>query len=86
MNDYYKQDKKKKLKGSLTKVLIFLLVFLILILSYILYTKIQVTESDLVEQNVVVQRTMQTIDDVKENNESTGKLFLEIKKIFLFLI
>ena len=33
MNDYYKQDKKKKLKGSLTKVFIFLLVFLILILS-----------------------------------------------------
>lgn len=78
MNDYYKQDKKKKLKGSLTKVLIFLLVFLILILSYILYTKIQVTESDLVEQNVVVQRTMQTIDDVKENNGTVTEMISQV--------
>ena len=78
MNDYYKQDKKRKLKGSLTKVLIFLLVFLILILSYILYTKIQVTESDLVEQNVVVQRTMQTIDDVKENNGTVTEMISQV--------
>ena len=78
MNDYYKQDKKKKLKGNLTKVLIFLLVFLILILSYILYTKIQVTESDLVEQNVVVQRTMQTIDDVKENNGTVTEMISQV--------
>ena len=78
MNDYYKQDKKKKLKGNLTKVLIFLLVFLILILSYILYTKIQVTESNLAEQNVVVQRTMQTIDDVKENNGTVTEMISQV--------
>ena len=63
MNDYYKQDKKKKLKGRLTNILIFLLVFLILILSYILYEKTQVTESNLSQQNVTIERTTQTIEN-----------------------
>lgn len=39
MNDYIKQDKKKKLKGELSKLGVLLLVFLCLILSYILYSK-----------------------------------------------
>ena len=39
MNDYIKQDKKKKLKGELSRAGILLLVFLCLILSYILYNK-----------------------------------------------
>ena len=78
MNDYYKQDKKKKLKGSLTKVFIFLLVFLILILSYILYEKTQVTESNLTRQNVTAERTMQTLDEVKANNGTVTEMIAEI--------
>ena len=78
MNDYYKQDKKKKLKGRLTNVLIFLLVFLILILSYILYEKTQVTESNLSQQNVTVERTTQTIDEVQEKNRAVTEMISEV--------
>ena len=78
MNDYYKQDKKKKLKGRLTNVLIFLLVFLILILSYILYEKTQVTESNLSQQNVTIERTTQTIDEVQEKNRAVTEMISEV--------
>ena len=78
MNDYYKQDKKKKLKGSLTKIFIFLLVFLILILSYILYEKTQVSESNLSQQNVTVERTTQTLEEVKENNKTVTEMISEV--------
>ena len=78
MNDYIKQDKRKKLKRELTKVLIVLLVFLILILSYILYQKIQVTESNLSQQNITAERTMQTIDEVKEKNKTVTEMIADI--------
>ena len=78
MKDYYKQDKKKKLKGRLTNVLIFLLVFLILILSYILYEKTQVTESNLSQQNVTIERTTQTIDEVQEKNRAVTEMISEV--------
>lgn len=78
MNDYYKQDRKKKLKGELTKVLILLLVFLILILSYILYQKTQVTEGNLSQQNVTVERTMQTIEEVQEKNKTVTEMISEV--------
>lgn len=78
MNDYYKQDKNKKLKGELTKVLVILLVFLILILSYILYQKTQISDNNLSKENVVIERTIQTIDDVKENNKTVTDMIAEI--------
>ena len=78
MNDYYKQDRKKKLKGELTKVLILLLVFLILILSYILYQKTQVTEGNLSQQNVTIERTMQTIEEVQEKNKTVTEMISEV--------
>lgn len=78
MNDYYKQDKKKKLKGRLTNILIFLLVFLILILSYILYEKTQVTESNLSQQNVTIERTTQTIEEVQEKDRTVTEMIAEV--------
>ena len=77
MGDYYKQDRNKKLKGELIKTVIVLLVFLILILSYILYQKIQVTESGLQEQNITVQRTGQTIDQVREKSKTVTEMIAE---------
>ena len=78
MNDYYKQDKKKKLKGSLTKIFIALLVFLILILSYILYEKTQVSESNISQQNFIVERTIQTLDEVKGKNKTVTEMISEV--------
>ena len=78
MKDYYKQDKNKKLKGELIKVLIILLVFLILILSYILYQKTQITDTNLSEQNVTIERTLQTVEEVKENDKTVTEMIADI--------
>ena len=78
MKDYYKQDKNKKLKGELIKVLIILLVFLILILSYILYQKTQITDTNLSEQKVTIERTMQTVEEVKENDKTVTEMISDI--------
>ena len=78
MKDYYKQDKNKKLKGELMKVLIILLVFLILILSYILYQKTQITDTNLSNQNVTIERTLQTVEEVKESNKTVTEMIADI--------
>lgn len=78
MNDYIKQDKKKKLKGKMEKFFIFLLVFLCLILSYILYDKTQITQSNLNSQNVTVERTTKSLEEVKENNRTVTEMIAEI--------
>lgn len=68
--DYMKRDKKKKLKENLIKILIFLLVFFILILSYIIYQNTQVNGEKLAEENVLIEKTLQTIEEVQEKNET----------------
>lgn len=68
--DYIKRDKKRKLKENLIKLLIFLLVFLILILSYIVYQNINLEQTNLSEKNVNIEKTYQTIDNIKKNNET----------------
>lgn len=78
MSDYIKKDKEKKLKEELSKIAVFLLVFLCLILSYILYDKTQITESELNESNVVVERTSQTLDDVNQKDRTVTGMISEI--------
>lgn len=78
MNDYIEKDKKKKLKGDLSKFAILLLVFLCLILSYILYEKTQISESNLNNSNVEIERTMQSVDEIKEKNSSVTKMISDI--------
>jgi serine protease Do len=68
--DYIKRDKKRKLKENLIKLLIFLLVFLILILSYIVYQNTNLEQTNLSEKNVTIEKTYQTIDNIKKNNET----------------
>ena len=79
MNDYVKQDKKKKLKGNVTKIFIFLLVFLILILSYILYEKTQVSKND-TEENITIERTAKTVDEVKKENKTVTEMIQGINE------
>ena len=78
MNDYIKQDKKKKLKGELSKIGILLLVFLCLILSYILYDKTQISQSNLNNTNITIERTMQSVEEVKEKNKTVTDMIAGI--------
>ena len=78
MEDYIKKDKDKKLKSRLEKTVIFLLILLVLILSYILYQKTQVTESNLSKENVTIERTIKAVDEVKNDNKTVTDMIEEI--------
>ena len=78
MNDYIKLDKKKKLKEELSKIGILLLVFLCLILSYILYDKTQVGQSNLNNSNTVIERTVQSVEEIKEKDKTVTEMIANI--------
>ena len=78
MNDYLKQDKKKERKKKLERAVIILLILLIAILSYILYEKTQITESNLSNQNTTVQRTSQSLEEVKEQSKTVTEMISEV--------
>lgn len=79
MKDYLKEDKKKKLKGNLIKILIFLLVFLCLILSYLVYYNINISEGT-EESDVVIERTSQTVEEAKEEDETIIDMIEDINE------
>ena len=74
MGDYLKEDKKKKLKGNLIKILIILLVFLCLVLSYIIYDNIKISNNN--GENIKAERTITTIEETKEK----GYIEYELQK------
>lgn len=78
MNDYIEKDKKKKLKGDLSKFAILLLVFLCLILSYILYEKTQVSEENINNSNTQIERTVQNLEDIKEKNNLVTEMISSV--------
>lgn len=77
MGDYLKEDKKKRLKGKLIKIIIILLVFLCLILSYITYDNINISSYE--NENIVIEKTVQTIDGIKEKDKTAIDMIQEIK-------
>lgn len=78
MEDYLKEDKKKKLKGNLIKILIILLVFLCLVLSYIIYDNIKISNNN--GENIKVERTITTIEETKEKDETVTDMIESINE------
>ena len=79
MSDYLKEDKKRRLKGNLLKILIILLVFLCLILSYIIYDSINISEGEN-NENTVIEKTIQTIGETKEKDETVIEMIQNINE------
>ncbi len=79
MSDYLKEDKKRRLKGNLLKILIILLVFLCLILSYIIYDSINISEGEN-NENIVIEKTIQTIGETKEKDETVIEMIQNINE------
>lgn len=79
MSDYLKEDKKRRLKGNLIKILIILLVFLCLILSYIIYDSINISEGEN-NENIVIEKTIQTIGETKEKDETVIEMIQNINE------
>lgn len=76
--DYIKRDKNKKLKEDLIKILIFLLVFLIFVLGYIVYQDIQISSENISNENIEIERTYQTTNEVQEKNKTVTEMISEL--------
>ena len=76
--DYINRDKKKKLKENLIKILIFLLVFFIIILSYIIYKNIQPTQKEFTKSNETIERTSQTVKEIQEKNKTVTEMIAKL--------
>ena len=77
--DYIKRDKNKKLKEDLIKILIFLLVFLIFVLGYIVYQDIQISSENISNENIEIERTYQTTNEVQKKNKTVTEMISELK-------
>lgn len=76
--DYIKRDKNKKLKEDLIKILIFLLVFLIFVLGYIVYQDIQISSENISNENIEIERTYQTTNEVQEKNKTVTEMISDL--------
>lgn len=79
MRDYIKQEKQKRLRGYFLTIIFILLVFIICILSYYIYMKIDISEqNEEKKQTVTISRTSQTVEQIKENDKKISEV---IKKV-----
>lgn len=81
MNDYIKQDRRKRLKGYLQTSVFILLVFIICILSYYIYMKIDISEQDNDNKNpVTIEKMSQTVEDVKEKDKQIIEVIHDVNE------
>ena len=80
MNDYLKQDKKRKIKKDLVTIFILLLITLCVIMAYILYQNTAIVESDKQSENTTIERTMQTISEVQQKDKTVTEMISQINE------
>lgn len=81
MRDYIKQDKKRKLKRYLLTSIFIFLVFIICLLSYYIYTKVEIEAADKTkEKEPTIQRTTQTIEEVKQENKTISQTIEKVNE------
>jgi len=81
MKDYIERDKQKRLKGYLISIIFILLVFVICMLSYYIYLKIDVTNP--VQQKadpITIAKMSQTIEQVNKNDKTISEVIKEVNE------
>lgn len=79
MKDYIKQEKQKRLKGYLTGTIFILLVFIICVLAYYIYLKIDIT-NPAEEKNVTIAKMSQTVEQVQEQDKRITEVLQEVNQ------
>ena len=80
MNDYLKQDKKRKIKKDLVTIFISILITLCVIMAYILYQNTAIVESDEQSNNTTIERTTQTINQVQQKDKTVTEMITQINE------
>jgi len=81
MRDYIKQDKQKRLKGYLLTIIFILLVFIICILSYYIYLKIDIESPAKEEKNpMTIAKMSQTVEQVNKKDKKITDVIGEVNE------
>lgn len=81
MKDYIKQEKQKRLKGYLTGTIFILLVFIICILAYYIYLKIDITNpAEEREQNITIAQMSQTVEQVQDQDKNIAEVLKDVNQ------
>lgn len=81
MKDYIKQEKQKRLKGYLTGTIFILLVFIICILAYYIYLKIDITNpAEEREQNITITQMSQTVEQVQDQDKNIAEVLKDVNQ------
>lgn len=81
MKDYIKQEKQKRRKGYLIGIIFILLVFIICVLAYYIYLKIDITNpAEEKEQNVTIAKMSQTVEQVQEQDKRITEVLQEVNQ------
>lgn len=81
MENYIKKEKTRRIKTYVTNVIICILIVIIIALSYVLYTGIDVnTGENLSKQPVTASRLSQTIEQEKEEEKTITKVIEQVNE------
>ncbi len=81
MKDYIKQAKQKRLKGYLIGTIFILLVFIICILAYYIYLKIDITNpAEEQMQNITIAKMSQTVEQVTNKDKTITETIQNVNK------
>lgn len=81
MTDYIQKDKTKKLKSYLITIIFILLIFIIAVLCYYIYLKIDITTGEEEEQNTVtVEKMSQTVNEIQENDKTITEVIEQVNE------
>ncbi len=81
MTDYIQKDKTKKLKSYLIAIIFILLIFIIAVLCYYIYLKIDITTGEEKEQNTVtIEKMSQTVEQIQEKDRTIMEVIEQINE------
>ena len=81
MTDYIKKDKQKRLKGYLLTAVFILLIFIICILSYYIYLKIDIyTETEKKANTETIEKMSQTVEEIEKKNQTITEVIEKVNE------
>lgn len=80
MKDYIKQEKQKRLEGYLIGSIFILLVFIICMLVYYIYLKIDITNPEEERQSAVIEKMSQTVKQVEQKDKNITEVIATVNE------
>lgn len=80
MNRYKSSKIKSNIKNIIKKIIILVVIVFISIWIYKMYNDIQIDDTEIIDNNLNIQRTTQTVENINENDKTVEELIEEASK------